>query len=1357
MKCCKYIIRNNGTTLATFNYRKCSDGMWEYQTTLNPNQVKNIWFYENTYTATLGNIEILSRDCSLSAGTTQVINTTQPPRLSPTPTKTPLATITNPFKTPTPTRTPTKTPTQTNRATSTPTTTLTPTKTVTQTLTNTPTRTPAATITNNVKTPTPTRTVTRTPTQTLTPTNAPTSTPTLTPTNAPTNAPTSTPTNTPTLTRTNLPTSTPTNTVTLTRTNLPTSTPTNTLTLTRTNLPTNTPTKTLTQTLTKTVTNTPTKTLTPTQTQTVTSSPTNTPSNTLTQSNTPTLTVTQTVTSTVGLTPTITSTLTRTQTVTPTKTVTSTPTKTVTRTPTQTVTSSPTNTPTNTPTRTLTSTPTQTVTSSPTNTPSNTPTITLTSTPTKTVTPTPTKTVTNTPTKTVTNTPTVTVTNTPTITLTNTPTITLTNTPTKTLTNTPTKTVTSTPSNTPTRTLTNTPTVTNTNTPTRTVTTTPTRTVTSTVTRTSTPTLTPTQTLTNTNTPTITSTRSSTTSKIYYVSTSGLDSNNGLTTGSPWQTLTKVRTVINNGTIKAGDKILFKNGDSFLSTRTDYAISIWNGVFGGSANTGNLNNPITIGSYGPGTTKPIIQGTASYGLIVLLNIQYYIFENINFTNTTFDINDRLSENPCTAAILIGEFNVGETDKNGLPGIALSSNCIVRNCDFSNIGNAIVIAGNNNIIENCTFSDLKAVVNSNDGPPPGNDNDYGANPITLTGDYNIIRNNTVNNCWFACYDYGYDGGFIEIYNGASYNMITGNTVNDTVGIVETGGNSTGATQYIIGNVFAYNKIYNCSSISYVHNGSEGGNISATTMQFLNNVVVENSNSRYSGPNYGLGINTIPAIWRYYSGSTGSQYWLGLSYISSNPIDTVFVLKNNIFFSYTNQRIVSSSQVTNRTLHQNNIYKLLNGSSLNFTADVSEFSTTSASFNVITNETNINPGLWNFVPSAGSLAINFGQNLGYTKDFSGNTIIGLPDAGILEYTVQSTPTPTPTITQTTTSGLLLTQTPTPTRTSTPTKTVTQTVTSSVTPTRASTPTPTPTYVPSSLTMTFNSTGNTQNWFIQGSSSFIMTINWGDGQVQSYVGNTNYNPTHTYSTQGDYIATITSSNFSLITYLDVSTSYGDNRLKSITGLDNLTSLNSLILGGNLLTSFDPNPLVDSVSTLDLSYNNLTTFAPTLPLPYGLVNLYLNDNSITTFTPVEPLPLNLQNLFLSNNLLTNFNPSYPMINVVNLALNNNLITGFTPSQPLPISLEVLNLSNNLITTFSPETPFAISVSELYLNDNNLSSADINNVLVYLSGVTGWLSPNNITLFNQTGGGCLNDPGVGYNAYQSLVSLGWTIDIDMC
>ncbi len=75
----------------------------------------------------------------------------------------------------------------------------------------------------------------------------------------------------------------------------------------------------------------------------------------------------------------------------------------------------------------------------------------------------------------------------------------------------------------------------------------------------------------------------------YYVSNEGNDDNNGLSESTPLKTLDKVQTLLNNGTIKKGDNILFRDGDTFRG-----AISL------------NVSN-ILIGSYGDITKgKPLL-------------------------------------------------------------------------------------------------------------------------------------------------------------------------------------------------------------------------------------------------------------------------------------------------------------------------------------------------------------------------------------------------------------------------------------------------------------------------------------------------------------------------------------------------------------------------------------------------------------------------------------------------------------------------------------------------------------------------------------------------------------------------------
>jgi hypothetical protein len=63
MACSKYTITNTGSTIVNFNYRRCDDSMWEYQVELEPNQTKNIWLINDTYsTAYYNNIEIVGTE-----------------------------------------------------------------------------------------------------------------------------------------------------------------------------------------------------------------------------------------------------------------------------------------------------------------------------------------------------------------------------------------------------------------------------------------------------------------------------------------------------------------------------------------------------------------------------------------------------------------------------------------------------------------------------------------------------------------------------------------------------------------------------------------------------------------------------------------------------------------------------------------------------------------------------------------------------------------------------------------------------------------------------------------------------------------------------------------------------------------------------------------------------------------------------------------------------------------------------------------------------------------------------------------------------------------------------------------------
>lgn len=95
----------------------------------------------------------------------------------------------------------------------------------------------------------------------------------------------------------------------------------------------------------------------------------------------------------------------------------------------------------------------------------------------------------------------------------------------------------------------------------------------------------------------------------YYVSNSGNDSNDGLTTVTAWQTISKV----NASTFNAGDSILLKRGDSWNERLT-------------LKSSGSAGNPIIIGAYGTGN-KPLITGLQTVTLTNVGNIWSGIASN----------------------------------------------------------------------------------------------------------------------------------------------------------------------------------------------------------------------------------------------------------------------------------------------------------------------------------------------------------------------------------------------------------------------------------------------------------------------------------------------------------------------------------------------------------------------------------------------------------------------------------------------------------------------------------------------------------------------------------------------------------
>ncbi len=417
----------------------------------------------------------------------------------------------------------------------------------------------------------------------------------------------------------------------------------------------------------------------------------------------------------------------------------------------------------------------------------------------------------------------------------------------------------------------------------------------------------------------------------YYVDPSSTSSTaNGAQT-TPWKTLSQVQSAMSS--FQPGDFIYFKKGQTFNGTLN-------------FTKSGTASAPITFTTYGTGNAPIFTTSSSGSNLFTFYQRQYIVIDGFKITDLTLDPNDRYQE-----AIIDIAFSIDG-----------SSYITVKNCDISLVGAGILMQGNNNTMDHNNIGNLRMIKNT---PTSVNsDDDYGANPVIIDGQNNNITSNTFHDCWAYSYDYSYDGGAIEFYGTANHNnKIMYNTATNCDGFMEIGASGGGSSD---NNLVGYNKIINCNELIYINNSGQYAT-SVNNMQFFNNVIV----------------HTVVQLTQ-----PSSMIGMAASVSTANIIN----LKNNVFYLTTGIDVARSGKFTGSQLtHQDNIYRLGSGSVLNFTMGSSELTTTS---NVFTSTTASDPLQWNYAPATGSPAIDFGQNLGLTRDFAGNAVPSVPNAGILE---------------------------------------------------------------------------------------------------------------------------------------------------------------------------------------------------------------------------------------------------------------------------------------------------------------------------------------------------------------------------
>lgn len=134
---------------------------------------------------------------------------------------------------------------------------------------------------------------------------------------------------------------------------------------------------------------------------------------------------------------------------------------------------------------------------------------------------------------------------------------------------------------------------------------------------------------------------------------------------------------------------------------------------------------------------------------------------------------------------------------------------------------------------------------------------------------------------------------------------------------------------------------------------------------------------------------------------------------------------------------------------------------------------------------------------------------------------------------------------------------------------------------------------------------------------------------------------------LVTSTISNFSLIN--------GRLRCSLIGNIEQLSLISLNITNINSIT-------IEGLKDLQLSFNQIVDFNPTLPLPNSLEILNLGSNQIVDFNPTISLPEGLKTITLSFNQIVSFNPTLPLpLEFSSLNLQNNQMTsqGYINSEP--------------------------------------------------------------------------------------------------